>query len=103
MVSFRSAPTSDDFRKVLKDYDITPSMSRRANCWDNACSETLFGSLKVERRHGQRFTSRRQAKDEAMAWLNWYNRTRQHATLGYVSPVRFEQNWHAAQLQRASS
>jgi putative transposase len=81
---------SDDFRKVLKDYDITPSMSRRANCWDNACSETLFGSLKVERRHGQRFTSRLQAKDEAMAWLNWYNRTRQHATLGYVSPVRFE-------------
>jgi transposase InsO family protein len=94
---------SHDFRAVLSDYDITPSMSRRANCWDNACSETLFGSLKVERLHGQRFTTRRQAKDEVMAWLNWYNRTRQHTTLGYVSPVRFEQDWHAAQLLRASS
>jgi len=35
----------------------------------NACSETLFGSLKVERLHGQRFVTRRQAKDEAIAWL----------------------------------
>jgi transposase InsO family protein len=94
---------SHDFRDVLSDYDITASMSRRANCWDNACSETLFGSLKVERLHGQRFTTRRQAKDEVMAWLNWYNRTRQHSTLGYVSPVQFEHNWQAAQPQQASS
>lgn len=36
---------SEDFRAVLKDYGIAASMSRRGNCWDNACSETLFGSL----------------------------------------------------------
>jgi transposase InsO family protein len=45
---------------VLKDYGITASMSRRGDCWDNACSETLFGSLKVERLHGQTFATRRQ-------------------------------------------
>lgn len=72
---------SEDFRDVLAEYGITASMSRRGNCWDNACSETLFGSLKVERLHGQRFVTRRQAKDEAIAWVLWYNRTRLHSTL----------------------
>ena len=56
-----------DFRDVLTEYGITASMSRRGNCWDNACSETLFGSLKVERLHGQRLKIRRQAKDEVIA------------------------------------
>ncbi len=58
---------SKDFRDVLAEYGITSSMSRKGNCWDNACSETLFGSLKVERLHGQRFETRRQAKDETIA------------------------------------
>jgi putative transposase len=87
---------SQDFRDVLIEYGITASMSRRGNCWDNACSETLFGSLKVERLHGQRFVTRRQAKDEVIAWLLWYNQTRLHSTLAYVSPMRFEQDWLAA-------
>ena len=68
-------------------------MSRKGNCWDNACSETLFGSLKVERLHGQRFETIREAKDETIAWLLWYNRTRMHSTLNYVSPMQFEQDW----------
>lgn len=93
---------SEDFRQALREYGMTASMSRRGNCWDNACSETLFGSLKVERLHGQRFVSRRQAKDEVVAWLLWYNRTRLHSTLAYVTPVRFEQDWHLAQRQRVS-
>ena len=81
---------SEDFRKVLKEHAITQSMSGKGNCWDNACSETLFGSLKVERLHGQRFETIRQAKDETIAWLLWYNQTRMHSTLGYASPVAFE-------------
>ena len=52
---------SGEFTAVLAEYGITSSMSRKGNCWDNACSETLFGSLKVERLHGQRFNTRRQA------------------------------------------
>jgi len=94
---------SKDFRDVLTEYGITPSMSRRGNCWDNACSETLFGSLKVERLHGQRFKTRRQAMDEVVAWMFWYNRTRLHSTLTYVSPMRFEENWHANQPRQASA
>ena len=94
---------SKDFRDVLTEYGITASMSRRGNCWDNACSETLFGSLKVERLHGQRFVTRRQAKDEVIDWVLWYNRTRLHSTLAYVSPMWFEKNWHAAQAKQANS
>ena len=84
---------SEDFNKVLKEHRITASMSRKGNCWDNACSETLFGSLKVERLHGQRFETIRQAKDETIAWLLWYNQSRMHSTLNYVSPMQFERNW----------
>ena len=92
---------SEDFRDVLKEYGITASMSRRGNCWDNACSETLFGSLKVERLHGQRFVTRRHAKDETIAWLLWYNQSRLHSTLNYVSPMKFEQHWLTDQAKQA--
>jgi transposase InsO family protein len=92
---------SQDFRDLLAGYGIAASMSRRGNCWDNACSEALFGSLKVERLHGQRFVTRRQAQDEVVAWLLWYSRTRLHSTLGYVSPMRFEEHWHANQPRQA--
>jgi len=83
---------SHEFNKVLKECGIMPSMSRKGNCWDNACSETLFGSLKVERLHGEHFETRRQGKDEALDWLLWYNQTRLHSTLNYVSPIQFEQD-----------
>ena len=94
---------SREFRSVLQGYGIRASMSRRGNCWDNACSETLFGSLKVERLHGQRFKDRRQAKDEVISWLLWYNQSRMHSTLDYLSPVQFEKNWLAAQPRQASN
>jgi len=93
---------SADFSEVLKEHGITPSMSRKGDCWDNACSETLFGSLKVERLHGQRFGTIREAKDETIAWLLWYNRTRMHSTLNYVSPVQFEQDWTDATAKIAA-
>jgi transposase InsO family protein len=93
---------SEDFAKVLQGHGIAPSMSRKGNCWDNACSETLFGSLKVERLYGQRFETIRQAKDEAIAWLLWYNRTRMHSTLNYVSPMQFEQDWIDATVKIAA-
>jgi putative transposase len=53
--------------------------------------------------HGQRFVTRRHAKDETIAWLLWYNKARLHSTLAYVSPMQFEQPWLAAQARQASS
>jgi putative transposase len=89
------------FQKLLRQYGVRPSMSRKGNCWDNACSETLFGSLKVERLHGRRFQTRQQAKDEVLDWLRWYNRKRLHSTLNYVSPMEYEQDWKQRAAQEA--
>ncbi len=93
---------SHEFRAVLKEHGIRASMSRKGNCWDNAPTETLFGSLKVERLHGQRFVTIRQAKDETVAWLLWYNRERMHSTLNYVSPIEFEEDWKDALAEAAA-
>jgi putative transposase len=90
------------FQKLLRQYEVQPSMSRKGNCWDNACSETLFGSLKVERLHGQRFETRQQARDEVLDWLHWYNRKRLHSTLNYLSPMEYEREWKQRAAQEAS-
>ena len=81
---------SGDFQKQLSAFGMRGSMSRKGDCWDNAVTETLFGSLKVERLHGMRFETRRQAKDEVIEWLRFYNYRRLHSTLGYLSPMDFE-------------
>jgi transposase InsO family protein len=93
---------SYEFNSLLKECGITPSMSRKGNCWDNACSETLFGSLKGERLHGEHFATLRQAQDEALDWLLWYNQKRLHSTLNYVSPTQFEENWNRSTAAIAS-
>ena len=93
---------SHEFQAVLTGYCMQSSMSRKGNCWDNAPSESLWGSLKVDRLHGMRFETRRQAMDEVIDWLTFYNHRRLHSTLGYISPMRFENNWFAAQLKRAA-
>lgn len=94
---------SGDFQKQLKAFDMLGSMSRKGDCWDNAVTETLFGSLKVERLHGMRFGTRRAAKDEVMDWLQFYNHRRLHSTLGYLSPMNFERARRAEKMQLAGS
>ncbi len=86
---------SRSYTELLAEHGIKASMSRKGNCWDNACSETLFGSLKVERLHGEQFKNHREAKDATLDWLLWYNRSRMHSTLHYLSPVQFEQQANA--------
>ena len=92
---------SNDCRQLLRDFKMESSMSRKGDCWDNAVTETLFGSLKVERLHGMRFGTRRQAKDEVMDWIAFYNHRRLHSTLGYASTMAFEQKWLASQISLA--
>ena len=93
---------SADFQATLRRFGMRGSMSRKGNCWDNAVTETLFGSLKVERLHGLRFQTRRQAKDEVIDWLTFYNRKRLHSTLGYKSPMTFEEIWRRQQQKMAA-
>ncbi|WP_183032620.1 IS3 family transposase, partial [Cupriavidus sp. UME77] len=70
------------------------SMSRKGNCWDNAPSESFFNSLKNERVHGQRYATHEQAKDDLFDYIEiFYNRSRRHSTLGYVSPAQYLRDW----------
>jgi len=77
-------------------------MSRKGDCWDNAPTESLWGSLKVARLHGVRFATRRAAMDEVIDWMSFYNHRRLHSTLDYVSPMQFEQRWFAGQEKQAA-
>lgn len=90
------------FQQTLDEYGMQSSMSRKGNCWDNAPTESLWGSLKVGRLYGKRFETRRQAMDEVIDWFIFYNHRRLHSTLGYISPMKFEQNWFAAQFKDAA-
>ncbi len=93
---------SNDYRKLLREIKLESSMSRKGDCWDNAVTEALFGSPKVERLHGMHFSTRRQAKDEVMDCIAFYNHRRLHSTLGYTSPMAFEQKWLAQQISLAA-
>jgi putative transposase len=82
---------SAEYQTLLKDYGVACSMSRRGNCYDNAVHESFFGTLKSECADG-RFASRTAARQCVFEYIEvWYNRQRRHSTLGYLSPVEFEQ------------
>jgi putative transposase len=82
---------SDHYQRLLGKHGITCSMSRRADCWDNAPVESFFASLKRELVHDERYTTREQAKASIFEYVEaFYNRVRLHSSLGYVSPEAFE-------------
>jgi transposase InsO family protein len=69
----------------------TPSMSRRGNCWDNACVESFFGTLKRELVYHRRYETREAARQDIFEYIEvFYNRRRRHSTLGYDSPAEYE-------------
>ena len=83
---------SDDYQKALEARDITCSMSRRANCWDNAVAESFFGTLKTELIYRRPWLTRESAREAIGEYIEvFYNRIRRHSTIGYVSPAKFEE------------
>ena len=78
------------------------SMSRKGNCWDNAHTESLWGRLKTACVLGTRFATRELARQAVADWMAFYNHSRLHSTLGYLSPMQYEQRWLAAQLKTAA-
>lgn len=80
------------FKEVLNQYGFTQSMSRRGNCYDNALVESFFHTLKTEHVYHHRYTTRAEARQSIFEYIEmFYNRVRRHSTLGYRSPVSFEQ------------
>jgi transposase InsO family protein len=83
---------SHDFRHVLSNFGAIPSMSGKGNCFDNAVTETFFHTLKTELMFDCVFKTREEAKSAVFEYIEiFYNRERRHSTLGYCSPVEFEQ------------
>lgn len=82
--------TSTDHLALLTQHGITVSMSRTANCYDNALMESFFATLKAERLT-EPLVSHDQARAVIFKFIEvWYNRQRRHSSLGYLSPCQFE-------------
>jgi putative transposase len=84
--------TSEQFQRLMADHGITCSMSRSGNVWDNAAMESFFSSLKTERTARKVYRTRDDAKADVFDYIErFYNPRRRHSTLGYLSPVDYEE------------
>lgn len=83
--------TSDDFQRLLAEHGIQCSMSGHGNCYDNACVESFFATLKRERVYRRRYATRREARTDLFEYIEvFYNRRRRHSLLGHISPAEYE-------------
>ncbi|RYF12630.1 MAG: IS3 family transposase [Deltaproteobacteria bacterium] len=83
--------SSEQFQKLLADHDISCSMSRSGNVWDNAAMESFFSSLKTERTARKVYRTRDHARADVFDYIErFYNPRRRHSTIGYLSPMEFE-------------
>jgi putative transposase len=82
---------SAEYRKMMQSAGFHASMSRRADCYDNAPMESFFHTLKTELVHHQHYATREQARRDIFAYIEgFYNRTRRHSAIGYLSPIEME-------------
>jgi len=90
---------SPRYRKLLEQFGMTASMSRKGNCYDNAPMESFWGTLKQELVHHRRYQTRQEAIREITEYIEmFYNRQRRQARLGYLSPATYEQKFYAGQM-----
>ena len=82
---------SDAYQQLLQAHRMEASMSRRGDCWDNACAESFWGTLKTELVNHEHYASRDAARQSIFEYIEvFYNRNRLHSSLGYQSPEAFE-------------
>src|SRR4029078_10472880 len=80
-----------DSRTRLQAAGIQASMGRKADCYDNAPMESFFHTLKTELVHHRKYATRAQAQRDIFAYIEgFYNRTRRHSAIGYISPIEME-------------
>jgi len=83
---------SDDFQDLLKQHDVTCSMSDKGSCYDNAVVEAFFASLKRERMRRRKYRTREEARADVFDYIErFYNRQRRHGYVGNISPTEFEE------------
>lgn len=93
---------SYDYQDLLRSYGIRQSMSAKGDCYDNACAESFFATLKKECIYRKRFKTRSQAKLVAIDHIIWYNSQRMHSYLDDMSPLEFERKYYQGLLSLAA-
>ncbi len=94
--------TAEAFTKLMGQHEIVCSMSRKGNCWDNACTESFFGSLKTEWLGDKRYATRQEVHQDVFKYIEvFYNRKRRHASLDYLSPAAYEERYETTGNQVA--
>ena len=83
--------TSTDFAALARANGVILSVSRKGECWDNAVAESFFATLKTECVYPRRFATRAEAREAIFTFIEvFYNGRRRHSTLGYLTPMEFE-------------
>ena len=83
--------TSEAFQRLMAEHGVVCSMSRSGNVWDNAAMESFFSTLKTERTARKTYRTRDEARADVFDYVErFYNPARRHSTLGYLSPIEFE-------------
>lgn len=87
------------YRKVLEQFGMKASMSRKGNCYDNVSTKNFWGTLKQELVHHRKYRSRQEAMQEINEYIEvFYNRQRRQAKLGYLSPVAYEKKFYQTRI-----
>jgi transposase InsO family protein len=94
--------TSGDYATLAGDLEVTLSSGRTGQCWDNALAESFFASLKGECLDQQPWPTRAAARHASVDYIAWYNGTRLHSALGYLTPDEFETATHKEALTQAA-
>lgn len=83
------------YREELEKYGMLQSMSRKGNCYDNACAESFFSTLKIELIHTKEYETRKEAKSDIVRYIElFYNSKRLHSSIGYKTPNNFENEYY---------
>jgi len=84
---------SEAYRAKLESLGIKASMSRKGNCYDNAFAESFFATIKKELIYRNKFKTKEEAKKKIFEYIEvWYNRQRIHSSIGYKTPIQFEES-----------
>jgi transposase InsO family protein len=82
---------SDDYQHLLQSHGMEASMSGKGDCWDNACMESFWATLKTELVNHERYATQEEARASIFEYIEvFYNRQRLHSAIGYLSPEMFE-------------
>jgi putative transposase len=93
---------SGDYRDLSAELGMVQSVGRTGVCWDNSVAEAAWSSLKRELVHRYQFPDRASARRAIFAWINRYNTSRRHSSLGYIPPTNWENQYCPPQADQAA-